>query len=100
MQKQPPDALFKKGVIRNFAKLTRKHLCWNLFFDKVKLCRPTIHYKGDFSAGFSLVNFAKFARKLFCRTPLEELLLIIVVSIVVNGELANETVNYDTKTKA
>ena len=28
------------------------------------------------------------------------LLLIIVVSIVVKGELANETVNYDTKAKA
>ena len=28
------------------------------------------------------------------------LLLIIAVSIVVRGELPNETVNYDTKTKA
>ena len=28
------------------------------------------------------------------------MLLIIAVLIVVKGELANETVNYDTKTKA
>ena len=28
------------------------------------------------------------------------LLLLIALSIVVKGELANETVNYDTKTKA
>ena len=26
---------YKKGVLRNFAKFTGKHLCWSLFFDKV-----------------------------------------------------------------
>ena len=46
-----------------------------------------------------LVNFAKFVRTLFCRTPPGELLLNLAVSIVLKGELANETVNYDTKTK-
>ena len=25
----------EKGVLRNLAKLTGKHLCWNLFFNKV-----------------------------------------------------------------
>ena len=44
-------------------------------------------------------NFAKFTRKhLFCRTRPGD--CIIAVSIVVKGELANENLNHDTKTKA
>ena len=36
MQKQPPEVLFKeKGVLRNFAEFTGKHLCQILFFNKV-----------------------------------------------------------------
>ena len=27
VQKQPPEVLFKKGVLENFANLTEKHLC-------------------------------------------------------------------------
>ena len=34
--------VFKESVMRNFADLTRKHLCANLFFDKVKLCKSAI----------------------------------------------------------
>ena len=30
----------KKGVLRNFTKFTRKHLCQNLIFDKVAVLRP------------------------------------------------------------
>ena len=46
------------------------------------------------------MNFAKFVRTPFLQNTTRRLLLIIAVSIVVKGELANETVNYDTKTKA
>ena len=31
MQKQPSEGFFKKGVLRNFAEFTRKHLCRNPF---------------------------------------------------------------------
>ena len=34
-QKKPPEMFCKKGVLRNFAKYTGKHLCQSLFFDKV-----------------------------------------------------------------
>ena len=44
-----------------------------------------------------LVNFAKFVRTTFLQNSTGQLLLIIAVSIVVKGVLANETVNYDTK---
>ena len=31
----------RKGVLRNFTKFTGKHLCQNLFFNKVADIRPT-----------------------------------------------------------
>ena len=30
-----PEVFCKKGVLRNFAKLTGKHLCQRLYFNKV-----------------------------------------------------------------
>ena len=30
-----PGVFFKKGILRNFAKFTGKHLCQSLFFNKV-----------------------------------------------------------------
>ena len=44
-----------------------------------------------------LMNFAKFVTAPFLQNSTGRLLLIIAVSIVVKGVLANETVNYDTK---
>ena len=38
-QKQPQEVL-KKGVLGNIAKLTEKHLCQSLFFNKVAGVRP------------------------------------------------------------
>ena len=35
LQKQPPKVFYKKGVLRNFAKFTGKHLCQCLFFNNV-----------------------------------------------------------------
>ena len=45
------------------------------------------------------MNFAKFVRTPFLQNTTGRLLLIIAVSMVMKGELANETVNYDTKLK-
>ena len=33
-QKQPPEVFCKKGVLRNFAKFTGRHLCQSLFLNK------------------------------------------------------------------
>ena len=46
------------------------------------------------------MNFTKSVRTSFLEKTTGRQFLIIAVSIVVKGELANETVNYDTKTKA
>ena len=35
-----PEVFYKKGVLRNFAKFTGKHLCQSLFFNKVAGPRP------------------------------------------------------------
>ena len=47
-----------------------------------------------------LVNFAEFVRTPFFQSSTGRLLLIIAVSIIAKGVLANETVNYVTQTKA
>ena len=39
-QKQPPEVLCRKGVLRNFANLIGKHLCQSLAFNKVAGLRP------------------------------------------------------------
>ena len=54
LKKQPPEVLYKKGALKSFAKLTGKHLCLSLVFNKMRLrhrCFP--------------VNFAKFLRTPF-----------------------------------
>ena len=35
----------RKGVLRNFAKFTGKHLCQGLFFNKVAGLRPATLFK-------------------------------------------------------
>ena len=52
----------KKGVLRNFAKFTGKHLCQGLFFNKVAgLWAATLLKKILWHSCFP-VNFAKFLR--------------------------------------
>ena len=45
LQKQPPEVSVRKGVPRNFAKLTGKHQCQSLFFGKVESLRPATFLK-------------------------------------------------------
>ena len=47
-----------------------------------------------------LINFAEFAKTPFLQNSTGRLLLIIAISIVAKRVFANETVNYDTETKA
>ena len=99
MQKQPSKGFFKESVMRNFAEFTRKYLCRHLFFDKFKLSISSTSLKASLQCRCFLVNFAKFVRTPFLQNTTGPLLLIIAVSITVKGELANEDLNYDTKTK-
>ena len=62
-QKQPPEPFCKKGVLRNFGNFTEKHLCQNLFFNKVA-GRSAALLNRDSGRSFP-VNFAKFLRTPF-----------------------------------
>ena len=35
VQREPPEVLYEKAVLKNFAKFTGKHLCLSHFFNKV-----------------------------------------------------------------
>ena len=71
MQKQPSKGFFNKGVIRNFAESTRKHVLESLFLIKFlinffdKLCRSGASLKTRLQCRCFLVNFAKFVRTPF-----------------------------------
>ena len=60
----------KKDVLRNFTKFTGKHLCQSLFFNKVVGLRPVTLLKKRLWHRCFLVNFVKFLRHRFYRTPL------------------------------
>ena len=65
----------KKGVLRNFAKFTRKHLCQRLFFNKIAEFRPATSLKKSLSRRYFPVNFAKFLRTTFLQNISGRLLL-------------------------
>ena len=83
-----------KGFMRNFSELTLEHLCWNLFLDKIKLSRSATWLKSRYQSRCFFVKFTKFVGTHFLHGITGRLLLIVAVSIVVKGELANKTVNY------
>ena len=65
-QKQPPEMFYKKGVLKNFAKFTGKHMRWSLYFNKVaaSLRSTTSSQKRPQHRWFP-INFAKFLRTPF-----------------------------------
>ena len=67
IQKQTslPEVFYKKGVLRNFAKFTGKHLYASLFFNKVAGLRPVTLLKERVWHRCFPVNFAKFLEHLF-----------------------------------
>ena len=69
----------KKGVLRNFAKFTGKHLCQSLFFNKVAGLRPGTLLKKILWHRCFLVNFTKFLRTPFLTEHLGWLLLFLFV---------------------
>ena len=55
-----PEVFCKKGVLRNFAKFTGKHLCQRPFFNKVVALRPATLLKRDPGTGISMSIFRNF----------------------------------------
>ena len=66
-KKQSSRGILQKGVLRNFTKLTGKHLCQSFFFNKVPGLRPATLLKRRIWYRCFPVNFVKFLR-----TPLDD----------------------------
>ena len=62
----------RKGVLRNFAKFTGKHLCQSLFLIKMQDWDLQLYLKRDSGLGVFLWNFRHFWEHLFYRTFLGE----------------------------
>ena len=70
-----PEVFCKKVVLKNFTKLTGKHLCHNLFFNKDAGLRPATLLKKRLWHRCFPVNFSKFLRTPFVIEHLWWLLL-------------------------
>ena len=53
---------FNKGILKNYAIFTGKHLCWSLFLMKLQACN---FIKKRLQQRYFPVNFAKFLRTHF-----------------------------------
>ena len=69
----------RKGVLRNFAKLTGKHKCQNLFFNKVAGLRPSTLLKKRLWHRCFPISFAKFLRTPFIENTYGRLLQPVFV---------------------
>ena len=59
IQNSRPKVFYRKGVLRNFAKFTGKHLWQSLFFNKVAVLRAATLLKNTLWHRRFPVNFAK-----------------------------------------
>ena len=81
IQKQPPDVFCKKGVLRNFAKFTGKHLYQRVFFNK-KLLKTCNFIKKDSVAQVFSCNCCEISKNTFF---LEHLRTTASESLKLNG---------------
>ena len=81
----------KEGVLKNFTKFTRKHLCQSLFLNKVTGVRPPTLLKRRLWHKCFPVNFVKFLRTPFFKEHLRWLQettdLVTLTEEILNGKL-------------
>ena len=69
------DVLLKEGALKNFAKLTGKHLRWSLYFNRFACLRSAISLKERLWHSWFSMNSLKFLRTPFSQDTSEQLLL-------------------------
>ena len=74
----------RKGVLRNFAKFTGKHLCQSLFFNKVAGLRSAALLKKRLWRLCFPVNFVKFLRTPFLQNTSGRLLLFALTLFILS----------------
>ena len=67
-QKQPPEVLYKKDVLKNFAVFTEKHLYMSLFLIKLKAFSTAALSKWDSNTSVFLWILRNFEEHLFWET--------------------------------
>ena len=77
LRKQPPEPFCMKGVLRNLAQFTRKHLCQSLILNKVAGHRPATLLKKRLWHRCFPVNFTKFLGTPFLQNSSGRLLLTL-----------------------
>ena len=87
----------RKGALRNFAKISGKHLCQSLFFNKVTGLRPATLLKKRLWNMCFPVNFAKFLRTPFLQNTFGRLLLPIIGSSATKHPNRRQYLNWDSK---
>ena len=91
---------YKKFVLRNFPKSTRKHLCQSLFFEKVRRCRSATSWETRLQCECFLLSISKPVRTPFFaeyhRTATSDYRSINSSE----GEIGKRNSNYDTEIKA
>ena len=55
-----PEVFCKEGVIKYFAKFLRKHLCQNLFFEKVEALTVQLDWKRNCATGVFVLFLQNF----------------------------------------
>ena len=70
-----PEVFCRKGILRNFAKFTGKHLCQNLFFNKVASLRLSLIKKETLAQVFP-AGVVKLVRTPFYMEQLWWMLLL------------------------
>ena len=74
-----PNVFSEKGVLKNFAKLTGRHLCWSLFLTNVAGFWPVTLLKKKLQHRCLPVNFANFLRTPFFKEHLRWLLFVLEI---------------------
>ena len=87
-KEQSPKVFCKKGVFRNISKLTGKHLCQILFFDRLMACN--FIKKETLPQVFSC-EFYKIPKNTFSTEHLRWLLLLFIFTCTLTKSLAIST---------
>ena len=76
-QKERPEVLCKKSLLRNFTKFTGRHLCQSLFFNNLPGARLNLYLKRDYGTCFFLWILQNFYEHLFHRSPVDDCLCLV-----------------------
>ena len=82
-KKQPAEVFYKKGVLKNFTKLTGKYLCQSLLINKAPAHRLQLYQKRDSGTGVFLVKFVKFLKTPFLQNTFGRPLLRVLQKLFI-----------------